>query len=50
MHETDVYMEGLRHSFIGLVVWRSSAIVMDGILVPRILSDSGLKGFKPSFW
>jgi len=50
MHKADVYIEGVKYSFIGLVVGMSSIIVVDGVLDLRILSGSGLKGLKLGFW
>ena len=50
MHKAEVYVEGVKYSFIGLFVGRSSAIMMGGVLVLRILSGFGLKGLKSGFW
>jgi len=49
MHEAEVYVEGVKYSFIGLAVEISSAIVVDGVLYLRILSGSRLKGLKSGF-
>ena len=41
MHEANVYVEGVKYSFIGLVVGMSSVIVVDDVKGLRILLGSG---------
>jgi len=49
MHEAEVYVKGVKYSFIDLVVKMSPDIVVDGVLDLKILSGFRLKGFNSEF-
>ena len=44
-----MYVKGVKYSFIGLAIVRSSAIVIGGVLCLRIPSGSRLKEVKSGF-
>ena len=48
MLEANVYVEGVKYSFIGLVVGMSSVIVVDDVKGLRILLGSGFWDLWPS--